>query len=174
MVTPYKKGSHISRSKFREILKFFLLDIEASKVSLITKISRPTINKIYLEIRQLIAKDCERNAILDIGEIEIDESYFGPKRKSGKRGRGAGGLIPVFGMLKRGDKVYTQIVNNCSVSELIPIIEKQANKDSILYTDCFRTYDGLVDFGYKQHYRVKHSTDEFAKGRNHINGIENF
>ena len=77
-------------------------------------------------------------------------------------------------MLKRGDKVYTQIVKNCSVSELLPIIEKKANKDSILYTDGFKNYDGLVDYGYKQHYRVKHSDNEFATGRNHINGIENF
>ena len=28
--------------------------------------------------------------------------------------------------------------------------------------------------GAKAHYRVKHSKDEFANGRNHINGIENF
>ena len=42
--------------------------------------------------------------------------------------------------------------------------------------DGFKTYDGLVDLGYKKHYR--HGKDEFAKknGRikNHINGIENF
>jgi transposase len=29
------------------------------------------------------------------GEIEVDESYFGGRRK-GKRGRGAAGKIPVF------------------------------------------------------------------------------
>jgi len=33
---------------------------------------------------------------------------------------------------------------------------------------------GLVDYGYKQHYRIKHSDNQFAEGRNHINGIENF
>ena len=40
------------------------------------------------------------------GEIEVDESYFGGRRK-GRRGHGAGGKIPVFGLLKRGGKVYT-------------------------------------------------------------------
>ena len=38
------------------------------------------------------------------GEIEVDESYFGGRRK-GQRGRSAGGKIPVFGLLKRGGKV---------------------------------------------------------------------
>jgi transposase len=60
------------------------------------------------------------------------------------------------------------------VSELLPIIVDRANKDSIIYTDGFKSYDGLVDYGYKQHYRVKHSENEFADGQNHINGIENF
>jgi len=77
-------------------------------------------------------------------------------------------------MLKRDGKVYTQIVNNCSMKEIIPIIEEQADRDATLYTDGFKTYDGLADYGYKRHYRVKHSDNEFAKGHNHINGIENF
>lgn len=33
--------------------------------------------------------------------IEVDESYFGGRRK-GKRGLGATGKVPVFGILKRG------------------------------------------------------------------------
>ena len=37
-----------------------------------------------------------------------------------------------------------------------------------------KAYDGLVDYGAKAHYRVKHSKNEFANGKNHINGIENF
>ena len=28
--------------------------------------------------------------------------------------------------------------------------------------------------GYKKHYRISHGNNEFANGRNHINGIENF
>ena len=57
---------------------------------------------------------------------------------------------------------------------LIPIIEMYADKSSTIYTDGWKAYDGLADFGYKRHDRVKHSQNEFAKGRNHINGIENF
>ena len=97
------------------------------------------------------------------------------KRKAGKRGRGAVGKIPVFGLLKRKGKVYTKILNNyCSVAEILPIIEEFAEKNSNIYTNGFKVYDGLVDYGYKQHYRVKHSANQFADGHNHINGIENF
>ena len=77
-------------------------------------------------------------------------------------------------MLKRGDKVYLQIVKNGSMSELIPIIKGKTDENSIIYTDGFRTYNGLADYGYKKHYRVNHSDNEFANGHNHNNGIENF
>ena len=67
--------------------------------------------------------------------------------------------ISVFGMLKRGDKVHTQIVKNCSVNELVSIIKEKADTEAIIYSDGFRTYDGLVNYGYKKHYRVKHGAN---------------
>jgi len=84
------------------------------------------------------------------------------------------GKTAVFGLLKRNGKVYIQVVKNCSVSELMPIIEELASKASIIYSDGFKSYDGIVDYGYKEHYRVIHSKNEFAVGSNHTNGIESF
>lgn len=55
------------------------------------------------EIRILMKENCEKTSLVS-GEIEIDESYFGAKRIRGKRGRGAGGKTPVFGILKRDGK----------------------------------------------------------------------
>ena len=77
-------------------------------------------------------------------------------------------------MLKRNGKVYTQVVKNCKTSNIMRIIEGKLSKESIIYTDGFKIYDGLVNYGYKKHFRVKHSRNEFANGVNHINGIENF
>ena len=77
-------------------------------------------------------------------------------------------------MLKRNGCVYTQVVKNCSANELLPILKDCSNlKESIIYSDAWKAYDGLVDYGAKAHYRAKHSKNEFALGRNHINGIEN-
>ena len=91
----------------------------------------------------------EKESYFAVGEREVDESYFGAKRVRGKRGREAGGKMKVFGMKKRGDKVYTQIVNNCSASELVPIIKRLAPDDSTIYSDEWKTYDGLVNAGCK-------------------------
>ena len=174
MKNKYLVRSRISERKFREILRLFCLDIEAQQTAQIVQISRQTINKLFDKFREVIVLDCENVSPFETGEIELDESYFGAKRVRGKRGRGAYGKIPVFGMLKRNGKVYTQIVKHCSIAEILPIIERKANKESTIYTDYFKTYDGLADFGYKRHYRIKHSDNEFVNGHNHINGIENF
>ncbi len=182
MLNKYIIRSRISEKKFREIIRFFCLDLEAKKIAEISGVSRNSINKIFKAIRIRIAEFCEQENPLGSGEIEVDESYFGGKRVKGKRGRGASGKIPVFGMLKRNGKVFTQIVKNCSASELLPIIDKQIDftTDSIIFSDAWKSYDGLADFGYKKHYRVKHGKNQFAKQelggkiRNHINGIENF
>ena len=99
MKNKYMVHSRISEKKFREILKYFCLDLEAKKIAEICKISRPCVNRILREIRILIAKECEKISKMS-GEIEVDESYFGAKRVRGKRGRGAGKKTPVFGMLK--------------------------------------------------------------------------
>ena len=108
------------------------------------------------------------------GEIEVDESYFGARRVRGRRGRGAFGKTPVFGILQRGGKVYTEIVPDCAKATLQAIIRGKVDIKSVIHSDGWRGYNGLVDLGYKKHFRVHHGRDQFARGRNHINGIESF
>jgi len=127
MFKPYQKCTHISERKYREILKLFSEDLSATQISNITNISRPAINRIFNNIRQLIADYCDKNSIFLVDKIEIDESYFGAKRVKRKRGRGAIEKIKVFEMLKRGDKIYTQIVSNSFATELVPIIKNDVD-----------------------------------------------
>ena len=174
MKNRYIKRTHISEKKFRELVKLFCADLTAKQISELMKIERKTVNRILQLLRERILELTEMESCFSSGEIEVDESYFGAKRVRGKRGRGSGGKTKVFGMKKRGDKVYTQIVNNCSAAELVPIIKKVAPYDSTIYSDEWKAYDGLVNAGYKKHYRVTHSEDVFANGRAHVNGIENF
>ena len=105
------------------------------------------------------------------GEIEADESYFCGQRK-GKRGRGAAGKVPVFGLLKRNGKVYVVMMPDSRSQTLIPIIREKVKPDSIIYTDAYKSYD-VLDFSEFKHYRINHS-QRFADRMNHINGIENF
>ena len=104
-------------------------------------------------------------------EVEVDESYFGGQRK-GKRGRCAAGKVAVFNLLKRNGKVYTVTVPNTKTATLLPIIREQVKPDSIVYTDCYHSYD-VLDVSEFSHFRINHST-HFAERQNHINGIENF
>jgi transposase len=91
---------------------------------------------------------------------------------AGKRGRGAAGKVPVFGLLKRNGCVYVAIIPNVSSATLFPIIRDKIKPDSIVYTDSFKSYDAL-DVSEFQHVRINHS-ELFADQTNHINGIENF
>ena len=111
MKNRYCHRSRITEAKFREIIKYFSLDLEAEKIAKLTKISRPTINNILTKIREAIAEYSE-NTTRESGVFEVDESYFGAKRVRGKRGRGASGKTIVFGLLKRDGEVYTKIVEN--------------------------------------------------------------
>jgi transposase len=173
MENRYSKRSHISEAKFRQVVRLFCEDLTAAQIAELTSLNRKTVNRLLLRIRQCIARHCEDTSPLS-GEVEIDESYFGPRRVRGVRGRGAGKKIIVFGLLKRGGKVYTQVVKNVTRGTLKQVVQARVEPDSTIYSDGWRSYDGLVDWGYKKHYRVNHSDNEFARGRSHINGIENF
>jgi transposase-like protein len=169
----YYRGAKISEAKFRQILRCFSEDLSASSTARLTGVNVRSVNPIFVRIRKRLAALCEAQSPLS-GTVEVDESYFGPQRVRGKRGRGAGGKTVVFGVLKRGEQVYTQIVPDCSKSSLQKVIRGRVSLDSVIHSDGWVGYDGLVDVGYAKHFRVRHQDDEFANERNHINGIESF
>jgi len=174
MVNKYVHRSKISEAKFRLVVKGFSLDLTATQTADLAGVSRNAVNRLYLAIRRRIAKYNRPND-LAIGEFEADESYFGARRVKGKRGRGASGKTIVFGLYKRDGKVYTEIVPDVKSKTLQGIIRGRASIESVIHTDGWRGYDGLVDLGYEKHFRVEHGNDEFSKGNGkHINGIESF
>src|SRR3990167_2608513 len=172
MRNKYLKHAHISDKKFRLILRCFCEDYTAEQTAKRSAVSRVSINTVYAKFRLRIIGLVGLNGELD-GEVEVDESYFGARRVRGKRGRGARGKTPVVGLLKRGGSVYTQIIKNCTRDQLMPIIKGKVLSEATVYTDGWSSYSGLVLNGYK-HYRIHHHQNEFARGKNHINGIESF
>jgi len=172
------KRSKISSYKLKKIITHFVIDINASKTSLLTGINRNTVNRFYHIFRKVIYQEQLQlfKEKLHKRTVECDEAYFGGKRKRGvpgKRGRGTN-KQPVFGIFERDGKVYTEIVNNCTKPTLQAIIRGKIDPKTIIVTDKWRGYDGLVDVGYDAHYRINHSK-AFSNGHGvHINGIENF
>ena len=75
-VNKYANRSKISEAKFRQFLKLFSFDLDASQIALVTDLNRNTVNRYLMALRQRIAEYCERQAPV-LGEIEVDESYFG-------------------------------------------------------------------------------------------------
>jgi hypothetical protein len=117
----YVHHAHISSGQFRELVRLFALDLEATKVAILTGLNRNTVNRYFLALRRRIAQACEQAAPWR-GTMEVDESYFGPRRVKGKRGRGAGSKTIVFGIFKRNGKVYTEIVPDASKLTLQAIL----------------------------------------------------
>ena len=168
----YCRGTHISERKFRDVLRYFSADQTASMTAQFTGVSRNSVNRIYHKLRLRICELSSWNHP-ETGVFEVDESYFGARRVRGKRGRGAAGKTPVFGLLKRGGEVSVTVVPNCSREALMPIIKGNVLEGSTIHSDGWKSYDGLILNGY-DHYRVYHSHNEFARGKCHVNGIESF
>lgn len=166
------KKSRLSKIKQEKLIEHFVAGTTARCAASMVGVNFKTGAYYYRRLRELIAYHLEKESTqVFSGEIEVDESYFGGHRK-GNRGRGAGGKVPVFGLLKRGGKVYTQIIPDAKGATLVPIIERKVVPDSIVYSDCWRGYNTLDVTDFK-HYRINHSK-LFADRKNHINGIENF
>ncbi|KPN74629.1 transposase, partial [Neisseria sp. 74A18] len=102
----------LKKSLQRKLLEYFVLEVTARSAADILGIQPNTAILFYRKIRLVISHHLalEADQVFE-GTIELDESYFGGKRK-GKRGRGAAGKVVAFGILKRGGKVYTVVVNN--------------------------------------------------------------
>ena len=172
-VNRYYKCSKLSEAKFRQLLRLFALDLTASDAARLTGLSRVSATRLFQRLRQHLVG--LRVVPVELrGTVEVDESYFGPRRVRGKRGRGAGGKTIVFGLFKRGGQVYVEIVPNCAKTTLQAIMRGKIAPEAVVHSDGWRGYDGLVDVGYDKHFRVQHGQNEFARGNQHINGIESF
>ena len=152
------------------MLEFFVGEMTARTAADLAGVNKTTAAYFFHRLREIIVWKLDETSPL-AGEIEADESYFGGRRK-GKRGRGAGGKVPVFGILKRGGKVYTKMIPNARAETLMPIMNRMILPDSIVYTDTWASYNALDISGF-HHVRINHSK-LFADHDNHINGIENF
>ena len=164
------RKSRLSESKQQRLIELFISGSTARTAAALVDVNRNTAAYYFHRLRQLIYQAVEDETLFS-GEIEVDESYFGGRRK-GKRGRGAAGKVPVFGILKRGGKVYTKVIPDVRSTTLMRIMEQKIVPDSIVYTDALQSYN-VLDVSDFHHVRVNHSY-LFAEGRNHINGIENF
>ena len=166
-----RRRSKLPRKKQLKLIEHFVAGTPARTAADLIGVNRNTAMLYYHKLRETICEHVAGESPFD-GEIELDESYFGGRRK-GKRGRGAAGKVVVFGILKRGGRVYTALPPDLKRSTLLPIIRQQVQPDSVVYTDGFSAYDTLDVAGF-EHHRIDHSERLVSESGAHINGIENF
>ncbi len=173
------RNKKLSDYRLRRLILCFCVDVTATQAAVLLGLNRNTVNRWYGIFRRAIFAHQEALKEALVGRVEVDESYFGASRVRGfhgkrKRGRGTS-KQPVFGIFEREGRVYTEIVPDCRKATLQAVILGKVSVESVIYSDGWRGYNGLVDVGYSKHFRVHHGANEFARDKHcHINGIESF
>jgi transposase len=162
---------HLNCVQWLSLIKLFELELSVRKMAEQMDLSYNTVYQAVQTIRSSIVAHASVTKDLMEGEIELDECYFGGRRK-GNRGRGAAGKVPVFGILERNGKVLVTVVPNVTAQTLIGLTVKTVRRGSIVYTDKFRSYDSLMFCGYR-HLKIDHGK-RFTSGKVYINGLEGF
>lgn len=169
------RSKSLRRLRFElDILVWFVYQRPAYQVAIEYGVSYRKVTRVYETMRKMIYHQCELEGRDFSGEIEMDEAYFGGRKKGvAIRGRKAGSKSIVFGLLERKGKVYTKVVVDVTAFTLMRIIREKTKKGSVYYTDNFKSYNSLSQYG--THRRVNH-TKEYVSVRmkNHINGLEGF
>ena len=181
---PKLGGLRLNRTQWKQIIFWFVLDQPVLKIEEQAGVSHYSTVKAVIVLRQLMAKDVPG---LFSGTVEVDETYLGGQKKNkrksvllreknlgreSKRGFGTK-KQPVFGILARSGKVFAHLVDDTEARDLIPIIERKVKPGSYICSDTWRAYTGLATKGFV-HRTVEHQKKEYARGKNHINGLEGF
>ena len=121
----------LSKRVQKKLLEFFVLQVTARSAADILDIQPNSAILFYRKIRMVISHHLALAAdeVFE-GSVELDESYFGGRRK-GRCGRGAAGKVVVFGILKRNGRVYTVVADNAKSETLLPVIKKKIMPDGI-------------------------------------------
>ena len=146
-----QEGLKIPFTKFLMAIMLFELDTSVRESPKQPGLTYNTVYRLYQIFRHAIVIT-DTNYQSFSGEIEMDESYFGGRRK-GNRGCGAAGNVPVFGILERGGKVTVEVVPDVKGDTLLELAIKKVKRGSLISTDRFRSYNGLVSSGFK-HRRI--------------------
>jgi transposase-like protein len=128
--------------------------------------------RMFHEIRKMLSED---DGPPLSGKVEMDETYYGGRRRGTKRGRPGedSHKTPIFGMVQRQGCVVAKTVPNAKSTTLMPQIRKKVLPESVVYTDEFTAYDRLKRDGY-QHNRIHHAEEVYVAGDVHTNTIDGF
>jgi transposase-like protein len=151
--------------------------ISAKQIQRETGVTYKTAWRMFKQIRSLLS---ETDMQLEGSAVEMDESYFGAKRKRGaKRGRPSPSDTSkqcVVGVVERGvgkGRVIATVASDATKATLHGIAVERILPESVVFTDEYYSYNGLEQQGYT-HRRINHSAGVYVSGDVHTNTIEGF
>jgi len=142
--------------------------ISAKQLQRETGVTYKTAWRMFNQTRKLMSENVNPLS----GQVEVDETYIGGKRR-GKRGRGALGKTVVMGMVERKGNAIAQVVPNVRAMTLLPMIERRIARENktIVFTDELPSYNQVERLGYA-HQIVQHSAKQYVSGIAHVNTVE--
>jgi transposase len=148
--------------------------ISAKQIQRETGVTYKTAWRMFKQIRSLLSEVVK----LEGSSVEMDETYYGGKRKygTGRPMRGDKKLTPVAGIVKRGGKVVARAVPDVSGASLLGMVRECVLPKTMIFTDEHKGYEGIThmpNMGYR-HRRIKHSAKVYVRGTVHTNTIEGF
>ena len=150
--------------------------ISAKQIQRETGVTYKTAWRMFKQIRSLLS---EGDMQLEGSTVEMDESYFGAKRKRGeKKGRPSKDSSKqcVIGVVERGvgkGRVIATVATDATKATLHGIAKERILPESVVFTDEYASYNGLDSAGY-EHRRINHSAGVYVMGDVHTNTIEGF
>ncbi len=154
--------------------------ISAKQIQRETGVTYKTAWRMFRQIRSLMSED---DLELEGPTVEMDETYYGGRRKGsrGRPGRGDKKKMPVVGIVERKGRVVARTTEDAKGSTLLPLVSKHVLPKSTIYTDEWKGYDGVPYMkdadgeskGYK-HRRIHHAAKVYVMGDIHTNSVEGF
>ncbi len=160
----YIYRSKLSEAKFREIVRYFSLDIEANKAAVLASLNRNTLNRYYNLVRRCVTQYCEYKGC-HLGFVE--KAVSGENHQVGDEGCysvESGSMV--FGVCLIAGWIYTEIIHETDLPEDRNMLVSRNGVECYL-RDCpnprIKEYRALVDFDSGRYVRTSHSGED--KGR---------
>src|SRR6266576_2666717 len=154
--------------------------ISAKQIQRETGVTYKTAWRMFKQIRSLMS---DGDLQLEGPTVEVDETYFGGKRKYGigRPMRGDKTKIPIIGIIQRGGKVVARVIPGVTADELTSVIKRHVVPGSVIYTDEYPSYERIKTLKDRdgkplryKHYQIRHKDKVYVDGDIHTNSIDGF
>ncbi len=172
----------LNRDVQRKLLEYFVLEMTARSAAELLNLQPNSTALFYRKIREVITHhlDLKATEVFE-GPIELDQSALdydhSTKATNWQEDNNTiAERVAVFGMIKRGNKVYVKpVVTALSEINSEILLTNRPRKivpDGVVYTDYFKHANALdsADF---DHERINHAL-QLQVGKSHLNGVEEF